>query len=412
MEKGKILIFEHENKLISALVRDNKAALIQAHSHKDTNSAASIGDIYVGRVNNIAVNIGAAFVEINNGEMTFLPLEEAGYAIVTNRKPDGTVKPGDELLVQIVKEPVKNKLAGVSAQLSLAGSYTVIKYRQKGAPHSGKCDAEKESLSGSIEISSKLGKKYHHLYKDSEPLEKIAEHFDIIIRTNAAYANDVSTVTDEAESLAGEMERILHVGDKRTCYSCMHKSEPEYLRFVRDCYNSDYDEIVTDIRSVYDALMGDKGLKEQKIRYYEDNMISLKKLYSMETRIKELLDKKVWLQSGAYIVIEHTEALTAIDVNTGKYESKKNMEETYFKINMEAADEIAASLRSRNISGMILVDFINMAKREHEKLLTEHMKELLRQDSISARVVDITGLGLMEITRKKKNKSFAEQMRI
>ena len=110
-------------------------------------------------------------------------------------------------------------------------------------------------------------------------------------------------------------------------------------------------------------------------------------------------------------MIEQTEALTAIDVNTGKYETKKNQEETYLKINLEAAQAIAIALRARNLSGMILVDFINMKKKEHTEQLIEYMRSLLKKDPIPAQVVDITGLGLMEITRKKKSKSFAEQMK-
>lgn len=108
--------------------------------------------------------------------------------------------------------------------------------------------------------------------------------------------------------------------------------------------------------------------------------------------------------------IEQTEALVAIDVNTGKYEAGKRKEETYLKINLEAAEAIADALRARNLSGMILVDFINMQKKEHNERLMEAMKGFLAKDSVPAYVVDITGLGLMEITRKKKNKSFAEQM--
>lgn len=136
----------------------------------------------------------------------------------------------------------------------------------------------------------------------------------------------------------------------------------------------------------------------------------LHKLYSVETRIQELLSRRVWLQSGAYLVIEPTEALTAIDVNTGKYEAGKSKEATYLKINLEAAEAIAWALRARNLSGIILVDFINMQKKEHNEQLTAYMKALLQKDIVPAYVVDITGLGLMEITRKKQHKSFAEQM--
>ena len=147
------------------------------------------------------------------------------------------------------------------------------------------------------------------------------------------------------------------------------------------------------------------------VRLYEDALLPLYKLYAVEARLQELLDKKVWLKSGSYLVIEPTEALISIDVNTGKCERGLNIEETAWKINLEAAGMIALQLRARNLSGMILVDFINMKDREREQQLIEHMRSLLRKDSIPADVVDMTGLGLMEITRKKVKPSLAEQMR-
>lgn len=432
-EKGKILILKLYNKLFSILLCNNQVLLIQAQNQDkgDDKAVSSIGNIYIGRVKNVSVNIGAAFVEISKGVLAFLPLAEAKTAILTNRKPDGTIKAGDELIVQLVKEPVKTKLAGVSAELSLTGSYVVVKNKQGSASECGKVDrneilgdetkkteksekceeTEKNELSGTVDVSSKLGKKYHHIYKSLEPLKEIAKRFDIIVRTNAASVEDVSEVTAEAESLALQMEHILNVANTRTCFSCLYQSEPGYLEFVKNCYQSEYDEIITDEKEIYETLLADKRLDFSQIRYYKDAMLPLYKLYSIETRITELLDKKVWLKSGAYLVIEQTEALIAIDVNTGKYEAKKNPEETYLKINLEAAEAIAAALRARNLSGMILVDFINMKKKEHNEQLMEYMKGLLKKDSIPAQVVDITGLGLMEITRKKKNKSFAEQMK-
>lgn len=412
-EKGKILILKLYNKLFSILICDRNVLAIQAQKSDSSNvsAASSIGNIYVGRVKNVSVNIGAAFVEIQKGELAFLPLEEAKTANVINRKPDGTIRAGDEIIVQIVKEPVKTKLAGVSANLSLSGSYVVVKHRQVNMVYDKEEENEKIGLPGNVEVSSKLGKKYHNIYKNLEPLKEIAKHFDIIVRTNAASAEETSVIVSEAENLAMQMEHILNVGNKRICFSCLSQSETEYLKFIKNCYQSEYDEIITDEKEIYKSLLADERLDSSVVRYYEDDMLPLYKLYSIETRIKELLDKKVYLKSGAYLVIEQTEALTAIDVNTGKYEAKKNQEETYLKINLEAAEAIAIALRARNLAGIILVDFINMKKKEHTEQLIEYMKSLLKRDSIPAQVVDITGLGLMEITRKKKNRSFAEQMK-
>lgn len=171
-EKGKILILKLYNKLFSILICNNQILAVQAQNYEGGNAgdALSIGNIYVGRVKNISENIGAAFVEIRKGKIAFLPLNEAKTAIVINRKPDGTIKAGDELIVQLVKEPVKSKLAGISAGLSLSGSYAVVKYRYENTEYDKAKESEKFELPGSVEVSSKLGKKYHNIYKNLEPM--------------------------------------------------------------------------------------------------------------------------------------------------------------------------------------------------------------------------------------------------
>ena len=147
------------------------------------------------------------------------------------------------------------------------------------------------------------------------------------------------------------------------------------------------------------------------LRLYHDKLLPLYKLYAIENRIQELLGKKVWLKSGGYLIIEPTEALISIDVNSGKCETGKNKEETFFKINKEAAQMIAIHLRARNLSGMILVDFINLNSKAHETELMEYMRSLLKRDNVTSNVVDMTGLGLMELTRKKISPCFAEQLK-
>ena len=379
-EKGKILILECHNKLLSMLVRSNR--IVEIRAERKAEAIGRLGNIYVGKVQNISSNIGAAFVEIGKGVIAFLPLAEASEAVLTNRNPDGSLKTGDELLVQVVREPVKTKQTGISAVLSLPGIYAAVEYRRHFPP--------KDKEAG-VRTSAKMSSRFRHL--------------------NADGMEDVSPVVKEAEALAAQMTRILEIGNKRVCFSCLYQSEPEYLSFVKNCYQSEYDEIVTDRKDIYETLLASEYTKSCRVRLYEDTMLPLYKLYSVETRIQELLSKKVWLKSGAYLIIEQTEALVAIDVNTGKYEAGKEKEATYLKINLEAADAIAEAIRARNLSGMILVDFINMRKKEHIKQLTESMKAFLAKDSVPSFFVDITGLGLMEITRKKKSKSFAEQMK-
>ena len=143
---------------------------------------------------------------------------------------------------------------------------------------------------------------------------------------------------------------------------------------------------------------------------YEDKLLPLIKLYRLEQVLKEATQERVWLKSGAYLVIQPTEALTVIDVNTGKYEGRKNQQDTFLKINLEAAGEIAYQLRLRNLSGIIIVDFINMASGEYKETLLEELEKDLCNDPLKATLIGMTPLNLVEITRKKIRKPLREQM--
>jgi ribonuclease G len=346
---------------------------------------------------------------------------------VLNRRAEGNLKPGDELLVQINKEPMKTKLAGVTTRISLSGSYAVVSLpRQEKAvnvPHNALTNiVNKETDSTDkltktvslIHVSSKLGKKKEVMFKQDQALQDISASTPLIIRTNAGELETTEPVVEEAHQLSEELLRIAQVADKRTCFSCLYRSRPDYINFVKNSYRTEYDEVITDMPEVFDTLqkeLADTTGNLIPIRLYQDERLPLYKLYSVETRVKELLDKKVWLKSGGYLVIEPTEALISIDVNTGKCEKGTNKEETFLKINLEAAEMIALQLRARNLSGMILIDFINMKKKEQEEQVIEYMRSLLRKDTVRAGVVDMTGLGLLELTRQKVKPSFAEQMR-
>lgn len=146
------------------------------------------------------------------------------------------------------------------------------------------------------------------------------------------------------------------------------------------------------------------------VRLYQDSMLSLSTLYSLEGKLKTALDSRVWLKSGGYLVIEPTEALTVIDVNSGKYESEKNPQDAYRQINLEAAAEVAFQLRLRNLSGIIIVDFINMQSPSDNARLLYVLRDLVKRDGVKTTVVDMTPLGLVEITRKKISKPLREQL--
>lgn len=391
---GKILILKLHDRRLSLLLRGNQ--ILSASVWHD--AAIAVGNIYIGKVQNISRNINAAFIDLGSKNLTFLPMNDAVSAFVLNRKPDGSLKVGDDVLVQVDREPMKTKLAGVTTKLSLSGQYAVVGIRPKGQK-------------GGVQVSAKLDAKRQAHFRESEALLRISERFRLIVRTNAGTLEREETLLEEARTLSDTLAHILEIASSRTCYSCLYRHKGECVSFVENAYRSEYDEVITDLPEVYDNLLETCRRADIPLRLYKDSLLPLYKLYSVEQRLQELTDKKVWLKSGGYLVIEPTEALISIDVNTGKYEAGKDQEETFYRINREAAEMIAVHLRARNLSGMILIDFINLKSRERETELLEYMRTLLKRDPIPARALDMTALGLMELTRKKVSPSLAEQLR-
>lgn len=391
---GKILILKLHDRRLNLLMSGNQ--ILSASVQHD--AVIAVGDIYIGKVQNISVNIKAAFVDLGSKNLTFLPMNDAVSAFVLNRKPDGTLKVGDEVLVQVDRAPMKTKLAGVTTKLSLPGQYAVVGIRSRGQK-------------GGVQVSSKLDAAKQEHFRGLEELLRISERFRLIVRTNAGTPGREEALLEEARTLSDTLAHILEIAASRTCYSCLYRTKADYVSFVENAYRNEYDEVITDLPEVYDTLREPCCQADIPLRLYADDLLPLYKLYSVEQRLQELTDKKVWLKSGGYLVIEPTEALTVIDVNTGKMITGKDMEQTYLKINLEAAQEIALQLSLRNISGIIIVDFINMRPEEHNRQLMSVLGGLLKKDPVRTKLEDITALGLVEITRMKKEKPLYEQFR-
>lgn len=396
-ENGKLLLTYYKNKILLLHIQDNRLIFAQAFSAKNENI---LGNIYVGKVTNVVKNIDAAFVEIYPGQICFLPLKECRHAILTNRVFDKRILAGDEIIVQVVKEAAKTKQPSVTANISFTGTYCVVTTGKKKIGYSNKLKVyEKE----------KLEKFSSEFFSKSENLNHALGY---VFRTNCRELHgNFEPLSEELSALTKKAEDFLNTAVHRTCYSLLAESPAPFLSALKSMYQNEYEEIITDDKELYEKLNGCDGLPNEKIRFYEDERLSLQKLYSVETKLSEALSKQVWLKSGGYLVIEPTEALTVIDVNTGKSIGKCTPEEHYFRTNKEAALEIARQLKLRNLSGIIIVDFINMESKELEEELMGVLKSSLKGDSVKTSVVDITPLGLVEITRQKINKPLAEQMR-
>lgn len=381
-----------EEMTVSAMLEDGRLAEVLF----DVPSSHSIlKNIYIGKVQNIVKNINAAFIEFEKGCVGYYPLEELDTAIFTVKNGNKPLAAGDELLVQVAKEPLKTKAPVLTTNLNFTGRAFVLTTGRKGIGMSGRLSA-----------------------KDKSRLKELVEanctgNYGIIVRTNAAQMDDDSLI-QELRQMEQKTAELLERAKSRTVFSVIQKAPADYLTMISGAYASQKDEIVTDIPVLYDEIR-EYLCREQpedccRLVLYEDKLLPLYKLYNLEKQLENARKSHVWLKSGAYLVIEQTEAFTVIDVNTGKFEEKKHKQDTFLKINLEAARECARQLRLRNLSGIILIDFINMEHEADKEQLMEQFSGMVHQDRVKTAVVDMTRLGIVEVTRKKERCSLNEAL--
>ncbi len=392
--QSKLIITEYRDKIVSVLTEDSRPVQISLESKEQE---SILGNIYIGRVQNIVKNINAAFVEIAPGITGYYSLTENRRHWLGDKPEERTLRIGDEIMVQVEKDGIKTKAPMLTSNISLAGKYCVLTVLFPNISFSGKIRSSqwKETVKGLIEARKQPS-------------------YGVIVRTNARDAGH-EEILQELDRLSGEFEKILAQRAFRACYSLLCEASPPFLREIRNVYTDTLTAIVTDKQELYDEIFRYLSFNQpedlDKLTFYEDSLLSLSALYSLETVIGEALQPRVWLKSGGYLVIEPTEALTVIDVNTGKFSGHKNPQDTLMKINLEAARAVARELRLRNLSGIIVVDFIDMESEENRKLLMETLRSAVRKDPVKTTVVDMTKLGLIEITRKKVRPSLYQQAR-
>lgn len=395
--KRKILIEKTENQIRSFFLEDGEIVEIHcASADEESGGQYLLGNIYVGRVKNIVQNIGAAFVEIENGVNCYYDMKDAENAVFTHKSGKKPLCIGDELVVQISKEAVKTKAPTVTGNISFTGRYAVLTHGNTR-----------------IGVSSKIPKKLREEYK--ERLREFQnDRFGIIVRTNAKDA-PFQSVLDEIERLRGEYDRIMSAAPTRVCFSCLRSSPPSYITDLRNVYMEGMEEIIVGDSELYAKIQSyfasEIPEKQNLLRLYDDASFPLGSLYSTQTAIEKALWEKVWLKNGGYLVIQPTEALTVIDVNSGKNTGKSKNEEGIMKINLEAAREAAKQIRLRNLSGIIIIDFINLESDENAARLMREFRALLAKDPIQTTLVDITPLNLVEVTRKKVHRPLYEQIK-
>ncbi|WP_082847057.1 Rne/Rng family ribonuclease, partial [Agromyces sp. NDB4Y10] len=355
--------------------------------------ASLIGNVYLGRVQNVLPSMEAAFVDIGRGRNAVLYSGEVDWdAAAENgeknqpRRIELALKPGDRVLVQVTKDPVGHKGARLTSQISLPGRYLV--YVPNG------------SMNG---ISRKLPDTERARLKKILK-EVLPENQGVIVRTAAEGATE-EQLTRDVNRLISQWADISQTIEKVQAPALLH-SEPDLLiKIVRDVFNEDFQKMIIagdEARRTIEKYLGQVAPDLlERVEAYEGERDAFDE-FRITEQIEKALERKVWLPSGGSLIIDRTEAMTVIDVNTGKFVgSGGNLEETVTKNNLEAAEEIVRQLRLRDIGGIIVVDFIDMVLESNRDLVLRRLVECLSRDRTKHQVAEVTSLGLVQMTRKK-----------
>lgn len=360
-------------------------------------NAALLNSIYVGKVRNISKNLDAAFVEFKKDQVAYLELKNIDPSqVVLNRVKPKTLAQGDEILIQIVKEPLKTKDAVASTNLTLSGTYCVVSSQRK-----------------TLNFSNKLNRDFTGKLKDY--LQNFGElkesNIGAIIRTNAETLkeDEFHKISDEICLLQERLQQIIKNGKTRSPFTCLYEEGSFVEKKCKNLSMELTDLVVTDQENIFKEVL---AFPELKSYLYKDKSLSLVSLLGLKKKTEEAFSKRVWLKCGGYLVIEVTEALTVIDVNSGKCINKKKKEDLAELVNYQAALEAMRQIRLRNLSGIILIDFMKYDSREKEQELIKYLQSMAKQEKVQTAVVDMTALGLLEMTRKKVSKPLHEKLSV
>lgn len=409
---GKLIFTDYHGQQTALLIQENRLKAARFFPKEQSR----IGAVYICKVKNVVKNLDAYFVEIDgeNREICFLSKKDAAHPFLLNRPWDGRILEGDEFPVQVVRDAHKTKQPSVTTRISLSNDYFALSVGETRTGYSNKFSSEeKKRLQQTIQGDEWGLASIYLPHKCADSLKTLS--VGMVVRTQAAKVENESDLQNYFRQLAERFEALFQRAMHRTCFSCIENPPAPWLAALEQlAYPGEYEEILTDDTIIFNQLQASGVLPQGKsLRLYDKqqkDQLSLTKLYGLNSKLDMALERRVWLKSGGYLVIEPTEALTVVDVNSGKFEAKKGIEETFYLINREAALEIAIQLRLRNLSGIIIVDFINMKDKSHQEELLNYLRQLVHTDRQGTTVVDMTPLGLVEITRKKGYKTLAEQI--
>lgn len=355
-----------------------------------------VGNVYVGKVRNVLPGMEAAFIDFGEGKNGVLYAGDINYAEQDlGGKPkriENALRTGDSVLVQVVKDAMGHKGARLTNQISLAGRYLVL--------------APSEDVRGiSRRLQDDERRRLREIVGELRP-----KGTGIIVRTAAEGATE--------EDIKGDIDRLKAIWDeidtKRKevpAPALIYEEPPLVIRVIREHFTRDFRRLLIDEpeihKQVLDYLAGTEADLVEKVTMYKDEL-ALFERYHVEDQLRKALDRRVWLPSGGHLVIDRTEALTVIDVNTGRFVGSTNLEETVLQNNLESAEEIARQLRLRDIGGIIVIDFIDMESSKHQEAVLRRLKEHLAKDKTRTQVFEVSHLGLVEMTRKNVSAGLLE----
>ena len=377
---------EKKQMLISTKDGVSKVAILEGPTlvqYYTSEAKSKVGNIYLGKVKNVLPGMEAAFVsfgEEKNGVLYVADIEGSHK----NSKIENLLKPEQEILVQVVKDAMGEKGARLTGQISLPGRYLVLipNSRTKGI---------------SRRLSDNERSRLDRIIRKLKP-----ENFGVIVRTAAEGVSEKALQVD-IEKLVEEWDIVSNYksGDAP---KLIHQEPDVSIKVIREHLNSTFKKLLIDRKDQFDEIKNYVSATSHEISdivdFYQDELMLFER-YHIEDQIKKALDRKVWLPSGGHLIIDRTEALTVIDVNTGKFVGKNSLEETVYENNLEAAEEIARQLRLRDIGGIIVIDFIDMESTKKQQSLLNRFKQELAKDKTRTQVFEISRLGLVEMTRKR-----------
>ncbi len=392
---GRYMMVVQARKEFTQVAMLEGRSLIEHYVSRPADDSEQIhGNIYLGRVQNVLPGMEAAFVDIGTPKNAVLYRGDVQFdkEDVVEQGPEPRIEhvlqARQLILCQVTKNPIGSKGGRLTQEVSLPGRFVVL------IPDSR-----------TYGISKRLPDDERRRLRSILDRVKPDEH-GIIVRTAAENATEHELRTDMTRLLA-LWEEIKEKSKKASSPTLLYREPPLAVRVIREEFSSDYRGIIIDERELYEEVrqyIGDFNPEFlDRVEFYDTQAegLSLFENQHVHEQIHKALDIKVWLPSGGSLVIEHTEALTVIDVNTGKNVGKTNLEETVFSNNIEAADEIARQLRLRDIGGIIVIDFIDMEIRENRRKVLDRFKGALSRDKTRTQVFDISELGLVEMTRKR-----------